>query len=174
MSLKNQKFSEYKKSLLYRKAGGKKIFAGYLVKVKYILDDDAIPEFLSLEETDSVINNFMASTNQLTTEIRNIPPEDLPGEMAAVSHIGGRFYILIDEDWRQCGLLEIDDIGRINTGVSFGKIISNDISLIAHDFSFFINFDFYENNGIYRIEVTQRSRRKQGRQSESRRARRHG
>ncbi|AOK56974.1 hypothetical protein WT15_00015 [Burkholderia stagnalis] len=63
------------------------------------------------------------------------------------------FYVLIDDDWKYCGMLLVRSMEGINVDVEFGDKILNDIVFVSADMSSAMSFDFFEVAGSYLIDV---------------------
>ncbi|WGY68780.1 hypothetical protein KEC55_01945 [Burkholderia cepacia] len=144
---------EYRKELLFRRANGKKILGAYLSKVAVLFPSLARPELLSLEETDLILERFRLVCADLRQEKIRIPAGDVHSQLSAIRNFGGGFYVLVDEDWKYCGLLKVGAIETLNVLVEFGGEILNDLVFISTDMSLVVDFDFFEMNGLQLIDI---------------------
>ncbi|WP_321807810.1 hypothetical protein [Burkholderia sp. BCC1993] len=145
--------TEYRKELLFRRANGKKILGAYLSKVAVLFPSLARPELLSLEETDSILDRFRLTCADLRQEKIRIPAGELHSQLSDIRNFGGGFYVLVDEDWKYCGLLKVGAIEILNVVVEFGGEILNDLVFISTDMSLVVDFDFFEMNGLQLIDI---------------------
>jgi len=145
--------SEYRKELLFRRANGKKIFGAYLVKVAVLFRSLDRPELLSLEETDSILERFGLIRAGYRQEAMRIPAAEIRSELSFIKNFGRGFYVLIDEDWKYCGLLKVGTIGLLNVVVEFGHGILNDIVFISDDMSLAVDLDFFEMDGVRLMDI---------------------
>ncbi|WP_175676543.1 hypothetical protein [Burkholderia ambifaria] len=145
--------SEYRKELLFRRANGKKICGTYLSKVAALFPSLDRPELLSLEETDSILERFRLIRAGLSRETMRIPTEEVRSEFSLIKNFGREFYILIDEDWKYCGLLKVGAIGLLNVALEFGTEILDDLVFISADMSLAVDFDFFEMDGVRLIDI---------------------
>jgi hypothetical protein len=151
--MSERRMNQYRKELLYRKVNGKKIFNDYLGKIASLFPTGGRPDLLSLEETDAVLNRFKAVSAQLRLDTVRIPATTLHAELSDMKNNRGNFYVLIDEDWKCCGMLTVKDLADINVRVEFGDKILNDLIFISGDMSAAISFDFFEVAGNHLIDV---------------------
>ena len=142
-----------KKDILYRKAHGKMILDNYLSKVAYMFPFEKQPELLPLEETDAALEQFRLVSSDLAKETAQISVHELCLELLAIQGSGKSFYVLIDDDWRYCGILKIEKIETLNVALEFGNTIMNDLFFISVDMSLAINLDFFEVDGVYVIDI---------------------
>ena len=145
--------SEYRKELLFRRANGKKIAGAYLSKVAVLFPSLDCPELLSLEETDSILERFRLDRAGYRQEAMRISADELHSELSLIRDFGGSFYVLIDGDWKYCGLLKVGEIGLLNVAVEFGCEILNDLVFISADMSVAVDFDFFEMDGVRLIDI---------------------
>lgn len=145
--------SLYRKALLYRKVSGKKILAIYLSKVAKLFPSLDRQVFLSLEETDAFLERFRLACAGLHHGTTRISADELHSELSVIRDSGKNFYVLIDEDWKYCGLLEAKEIGDLNVAIEFDEKISNDLVFISTDMSQAFNFDFFEMDGHRLVDV---------------------
>uniref|UniRef100_A0A7C1WTL2 Uncharacterized protein n=1 Tax=Pseudomonas graminis TaxID=158627 RepID=A0A7C1WTL2_9PSED len=92
----------YKRGLLYRKAHGNSLRERYKEKLRFMLGVD--PEeryFLSLAETDDVINSYKNWKNIFGRCRIYVLDECLKHFLSKA--VGGDYYLLMDEGWRYCG-----------------------------------------------------------------------
>jgi uncharacterized Fe-S center protein len=154
-AMTEHKMNSYKKEVLYRKANGKKIHEDYLRKIASLLPLKDQWETLSLEETDATINRFRDLSVQLQQRKKQISPEEIHLVISEIKKAGGAFYILIDEDWKYCGMLISNNIFNINTLFKFGQQILNDVIFISTDMSRAVSLDLFEINGKSLVDVTE-------------------
>ncbi|WP_347555813.1 hypothetical protein [Robbsia sp. KACC 23696] len=145
----------YKKEILYRKANGKKIHNDYLRKIASLLPLKDQWETLSLEETDAILNRFRDASARLLQRKRQISLQEIHLVIAGIKQVGGPFYILIDEDWKYCGMLISNGVFNINSLFYFDEKILNDVIFISSDMSMAVSLDFFEVNGKSLIDVTE-------------------
>ncbi|WP_124501821.1 hypothetical protein [Burkholderia sp. Bp9140] len=146
--------NQSKRELLYRKAHGKIILNEYLDKIASLFTTDGQWEMVPLKETDVILERFRAESARLKKEVVIICGNDLCGELSDVKKCQGGFYVLIDDDWRYCGILLVREVKGINIGVKLGEKILNDIIFISTDMSVATSFDFFEAAGRSQVEVT--------------------
>jgi len=82
-----------------------------------------------------------------------IPVEEVRSEFSLIKNFGREFYILIDEDWKYCGLLKVGAIGLLNVALEFGAEILDDLVFISADMSLAVDFDFFEMDGVRLIDI---------------------
>lgn len=145
--------SQYRKELLYRKANGKKVLNDYLGKIASLFPAEDRPEIVPLEETDIALNRFKEASDRLHREATRISRGELHTELSAMRGHHGSFYVLIDEDWKYCGMLLTRSMEGLNVSVQFGDRILNDLIFISADMSVATSFDFFEISGNYLIDV---------------------
>lgn len=140
--------SEYKRNIIFRKAQGKIVMESYLNKITEITGQarDELT-LLSLEETDLIINKLKAINpmDKIEVIVKNMP--ELCDFMTSKTH-DSDFYLLIDEDWKNCGVCFIKSGVIFNGKYDFDKMVSDEIRVISSDFSFQIQSD-YESGDIY-------------------------
>jgi hypothetical protein len=145
--------SEYRKELLFRRATGKRICGTYLSKVAALFPSLDRPELLSLEETDSILERFRLIRAGLSQETIRTPVEGVRSEFSLIKNFEREFYVLIDEDWKYCGLLKVGVIGLLNVALEFGAEILEDLVFISADMSLAVDFDFLEMEGVRLIDI---------------------
>ncbi|KDR34245.1 hypothetical protein [Caballeronia sp. GAOx1] len=145
--------NQYKKELLYRKANGKKLLNEYLGKIASLFPTEDRSEIIPLEETDAVLDRFKAASTQLHQKTERISGSGLHVELSAMKDHHRDMYVLIDEDWRYCGILRVKSTESLNVDFEFGNKILNDIVFIWADMSAAISFDFFEVSGNRLIDV---------------------
>ena len=145
--------SQYRKELLYRKASGKKVLNDYLGKIASLFPTEDRPEIVPLEETDVALNRFKEASGRLHRETARISAGELHAELSAMRRHQGDVYVLIDEDWKHCGMLLTRSMEGLNVSVQFGKKILNDLIFISADMSAATSFDFFEVAGNYLIDM---------------------
>ena len=145
-----------KKEILYRKAHGKIILNTYLSKVAYMFPSEEKPEILSLEETDVILERFRYAFAGIFKKTTEISTHNLCTELSAIQGSGKSFYVLIDDDWKYCGMLKVDKIETLDVAIEFGRKILNDLFFISVDMSLTVSFDFFEMDGDYLIEIEKR------------------
>lgn len=148
-----QTINQCRKDLLYRKANGKRILNDYLGKINSLFPAECQPDLLSLEETDKILNRFKIASTQLHLDTTQIPANILHSELSGMKNHRGNFYVLIDEDWKYCGILLVKSLTDINVHVEFGDKILNDLIFISVDMSAAIGFDFFEVSENHLIDV---------------------
>jgi len=148
------RIDQYKRELLYRKAHGKKLMDAYLSKVAQLFPSGKQPELLALEETDIFLNKFRLLHAELHKEAFRIFPSKLHVELLIIRNSDKKFHVMIDEDWKYCGMLKSREIKLLNTYAMFGEMILNDMVFISDDMSFAYHFDFSQENGVDVIDVT--------------------
>jgi hypothetical protein len=133
----------YKKELLYRKAHGNSLRKRYKEKLQFLLGTD--PEdrlFLSLAETDDIINKLLRNENIFSENAEfSVMDECLMHCLSEVT--GGDYYLLMDEGWRYCGAYIVRDF-NLNMEFEFTKHQSDEIRLVGTDFSKEITIDYTE------------------------------
>lgn len=82
-----------------------------------------------------------------------IPVEEFRSEFSLIKNFGREFYVLIDEDWKYCGLLKVGVIGLLNVALEFGVEILDDLVFISADMSLAVDFDFFEMDGVRLIDI---------------------
>lgn len=144
----------YKKELLYRKAHGNSLREKYKQKLKLLLGID--PEdrlFLSLPETDNIINKIIKNENTFS---ENTEFSDLYEclRYCLSKAIGGDYYVLMDEDWRYCGAYVVCNF-NLNMEFEFNKYQSDEVRLISTDLSTEITIDYTEsyNEDLFEFRV---------------------
>ncbi|MDY7804515.1 hypothetical protein [Burkholderia stagnalis] len=145
--------NQYRKELIYRRVTGKRIFSDYLGKVASLFPTQDRPEIVSLEETDVVLDRFKTASTRLRQEIGRISRSELRTELSVMKDRQRYFYVLIDDDWKYCGMLLVRSMEGINVDVEFGDKILNDIVFVSADMSSAMSFDFFEVAGSYLIDV---------------------
>ena len=136
------KIDPYKRELLYRKAQGKKIMDAFEQKISQLFPKKCMEcVLLDLTETDKIIENIKAlrtfhSQNSDFTSFNDciefIEPEIYNRE----------YYALIDDDWKYCGALKVG-IGILpNAKYNFNENTSDEIRLIAADFTTQVCIDY--------------------------------
>ncbi|WP_175657393.1 hypothetical protein [Burkholderia ambifaria] len=145
--------SEYRKELLFRRANGKRICGTYLSKVVALFPSFDRPEFLSLEETDSILERFRLIRAGLSRETMRIPVEEFRSEFSIIKDFGCEFHVLIDQDWKYCGLLKVGAIGLLNVALEFAAEILDDLIFISADMSLAVDFDFFEMDGVRLVDI---------------------
>lgn len=148
--------SQRKRELLYRRANGKKILDGYLRKVAALFPTAGQEDLVSLEATDAVLSEFGEHRLTLRSRRRRISPLAIRLVLSMISktyHDG--FYVLIDEDWRYCGALRVNDPRSINRSFLFGEAILDDLVFISPGMERAISLDFFEMNGAALIDIVE-------------------
>jgi hypothetical protein len=141
------------KDLLYRRANGKRLLDDYLGKISTLFLVESRSGIVSLEETDLVLDRFRSMSVQLRRETGRISRSDFHVELSTIKRHHKGFYVLIDEDWKYCGMLLVPNLEALNVNVEFGEKILNDIIFVSDDMSFAISFDFFEDAGSYLIDI---------------------
>lgn len=132
--------SEYKRTLLYRKAQANVCKSDYFNKIQSFTDG-AVDEgnFLSLEETDDVINALkkkeILSKTKIEIDSYQQLFEFIKGKVAGLPS-----YLLIDEEWKFCGMYKINN--EFSSDYDFDKLKSDEIRVIPYDLSFQIQIDY--------------------------------
>lgn len=137
--------SEYKRALLYRKAQANVCKSYYFNKIQSFTNDTvAGGNFLSLEETDNIINSLKDKEiiSRTKVEIDNYQQvvELIKEKVAGLSS-----YLLIDEEWKFCGMYKISR--EFSSDYNFDELHSDEIRIISCDLSFQIQID-YDHNEI--------------------------
>ncbi|WP_175924438.1 hypothetical protein [Burkholderia latens] len=145
--------NQYRKDLLYRKVAGKKILSDYLGKVASLFPAEDRPEIVSLEETDIFLERFKEESTRLHQEVGRISRSELHAELVVMKDRRGDFYVLIDEDWKYCGMVLVRTMKDLNADVEFGDKILNDIVFVSADMSFAISFYFFDVADKYLIDI---------------------
>ncbi|WP_345830842.1 hypothetical protein AAGR22_05675 [Erwinia sp. HDF1-3R] len=131
-----------KKDFLYRKAQGNLLKDKYYKKIESLtLNPVNTSNFMSLEDTDLIIEKL--------NEIEEISRKkiELTNMYNLIDLVGGgittkKIYMLLDEEWKFLGAYKVDGIIYINSHYDFEKMESDEIRLIAEDFSFYIQIDY--------------------------------
>ncbi|MFJ3456043.1 hypothetical protein ACIPMZ_03615 [Scandinavium goeteborgense] len=140
--------SEYKRSLLYRKAQGNLCRGKYFNKIKDLINEDVnIDHFLGLEETDSVINSL--KNKEMLSSHKDLF-HSYPDFILFIKEkvVGQSYYLLIDEEWKFCGAYKINHDIEYNKHYDFNESASDEIRIISCDFHFQIQID-YDDRDIY-------------------------
>lgn len=144
----------YKKELLYRKAHGNSLRERYKQKLKFLIGID--PEdrlFLSLTETDNIINKLVKNENTFSENTEfSVLYECLRHCLSKAN--GGDYYLLMDEDWRYCGAYIVRNF-NLNMDFEFNKHQSDEVRLISTDLSTEITIDYTESysEDLYEFRV---------------------
>ncbi|EJH7009840.1 hypothetical protein NK653_004421 [Salmonella enterica] len=132
--------SEYKRALLYRKAQANLRKEYYFNKIQSFTNN-AVDEanFLSLEETDGIINSLknkgMISKNKIEIDSYQLLVEFIKEKVAGLAS-----YLLIDEEWKFCGAYKISN--NLSNNYNFDELHSDEIRIISCDLSFQIQIDY--------------------------------
>lgn len=137
--------SEYKRALLYRKAQANVCKNYYFNKIQSFTNDTVVGgNFLSLEETDNIINSlkYKEISSRTKVEIDNYQQvvELIKEKVAGLSS-----YLLIDQEWKFCGMYKISR--EFSSNYNFDELHSDEIRIISCDLSFQIQID-YDHNEI--------------------------
>lgn len=132
--------SEYKRALLYRKAQANVCKNDYFNKIQSFTNNTVVGgNFLTLEETDDIINSLKDReiNSKIKVEIDNYQQvvEFIKGKVAGLSS-----YLLIDEEWKLCGMYKISS--EFSSDYNFDKLHSDEIRIIPCDLSFQIQIDY--------------------------------
>lgn len=132
--------SEYKRTLLYRKAQANVCKSDYFNKIQSFTDGTVdAGNFLSLEETDDVINALkkkeILSKTKIEIDSYQQLFEFIKGKVAGLPS-----YLLIDEEWKFCGMYKINN--EFSSDYDFDKLKSDEIRVIPYDLSFQIQIDY--------------------------------
>ncbi|MGF6437280.1 hypothetical protein [Kosakonia sp. 1610] len=132
--------SEYKRTLLYRKAQANVCKSDYFYKIQSFTGGAVDEEnFLSLEETDDVIyalkNKEILSKNKIEIDSYQQLFEFIKEKVAGLPS-----YLLIDEEWEFCGMYKINN--EFSSDYDFDKLKSDEIRVIPYDLSFQIQIDY--------------------------------
>lgn len=132
--------SEYKRTLLYRKAQANVCKSDYFNKIQSFTDGTVDEgNFLSLEETDDVINALkkkeILSKTKIEIDSYQQLFEFIKGKVAGLPS-----YLLIDEEWKFCGMYKINN--EFSSDYDFDKLKSDEIRVIPYDLSFQIQIDY--------------------------------
>lgn len=132
--------SEYKRTLLYRKAQANVCKSDYFYKIQSFTGGAVDEEnFLSLEETDDVIyalkNKEILSKNKIEIDSYQQLFEFIKEKVAGLPS-----YLLIDEEWEFCGMYKI--YNEFSSDYDFDKVKSDEIRVIPYDLSFQIKIDY--------------------------------
>ncbi|MGV7960808.1 hypothetical protein QPK13_06705 [Photorhabdus tasmaniensis] len=142
--------SEYRKSLLYRKSQGNVCREEYLNKIKSITNELVnVSDFLSLEETDLIINSLKNKKIISSNEVEIYSCQDL-ASFIKEKVTGVSYYLLMDEKWKFCSAYKIDRNLDYNQDYHFNDLYSDEIRIIACDLSFQIQIDY----DCYNIECS--------------------
>jgi hypothetical protein len=139
---------EYKRSLLFRKAQGKINMDSYFGKITNLTDVNCNDlTLLSLEESDLIINKIkhMSIVDETILDMKNT--NDLCAFITE-EVCNTDFYLLIDEDWKNCGICFMRSGVIFNGKYDFDKMVSDEIRVISADFSFQIQSD-YDSGDIF-------------------------
>ena len=132
--------SEYKRALLFRKAQGNVCRKQYFNKIHSFTNECVeVDNFLDLEETDCIINNIKNREIISRSKIEISYYKDLVGIIEEKT-AKLPFYLLIDEEWKFCGAYKASD--KLAENYDFDKLNSDEIRIIACDFSFQIQIDY--------------------------------
>lgn len=131
-----------KKDFLYRKAQGNLLKDKYYKKIESLtLNPVNTSNFMSLEDTDLIIKklNGKGEISRKKIELTNM--------YNLINSLGEKIttkqcYILLDDEWKFLGAYKVDSIININVHYDFDKLKSDEIRLIAEDFSFYIQIDY--------------------------------
>lgn len=132
--------SEYKRALLYRKAQANVCKNDYFKKIQSFTNC-AIEgaSFINLEETDGIINSLKDKEIISKTKVKVENYQQLiyfiKERVAGLSS-----YLLIDEEWKFCGLYKISN--KFSSDYNFDKLHSDEIRIISCDLSFQIQIDY--------------------------------
>ncbi|EGG9769610.1 hypothetical protein HG599_004551, partial [Salmonella enterica] len=137
--------SEYKRALLYRKAQANVCKNDYFNKIQSFTNDTVVGgNFLTLEETDNIINSLKDKkiNSKIKVEIDSYQQlvEFIKEKVAGLSS-----YLLIDEEWKFCGMYKISS--EFSSDYNFDELHSDEIRIISCDLSFQIQID-YDHNKI--------------------------
>ncbi|NUU69206.1 hypothetical protein HQN64_24435 [Enterobacteriaceae bacterium BIT-l23] len=139
---------EYKRSLLFRKVQGKINMDSYFGKITNLTDVNCNDlTLLSLEESDLIINKIkhMSVVDETILDMKNT--NDLCAFITE-EVCNTDFYLLIDKDWKNCGICFMRSGVIFNGKYDFDKMVSDEIRVISTDFSFQIQSD-YDSGDIF-------------------------
>ncbi len=132
--------SEYKRALLYRKAQANVCKNNYFNKIQSFTNSAVeVGNFLALEETDGIINSLkdkeVISKTKMGIENYQQVVEFIKEHVQGLS-----CYLLIDEEWKFCGMYKINN--EFSSDYNFDKLHSDEIRMISCDLSFQIRIDY--------------------------------
>ncbi|MCX8748393.1 hypothetical protein J3U75_03205 [Snodgrassella sp. B3088] len=129
-----------KRELLYRKAQGKIYKDSYFSKIsKFTNKDVVINNFLSLEETDILIDKINCKKIFWSKKKYNCSYKEVIAFIQSKMN-NQFFYLLIDTEWKYCGAYIV--MNEIAEEYDFDKLISDEIRIIPHNLSFQIRIDY--------------------------------
>jgi len=143
----NTKNSTQRKEILFRRLEGKRRKEKFLKKIESLLEDEIkLGNFFSLEKSDCIANAIATKTKK-TTALK------FPSFHKLIAHfrkelIGNEFYILIDLDWKYCGIYKAEIKSTYKTSYDFIELGVDDIEIIATDLSFGIHIEYYHDSVI--------------------------
>ena len=142
------------KALLYRRATGKRILAGYLRKLATVFPDARQDDLLSLDATDAILARFNEKKSGLREERRRIEPSEVrPFLSKAIKAYQDGFYAFIDDDWKYCGAISFNAPALVASSFEFGDEVLNDLIVIGHGMEMAASLDFFEMNGRWLIDI---------------------
>ncbi|KWI59476.1 hypothetical protein WT72_10895 [Burkholderia pseudomultivorans] len=151
--MSERSMNQYRKELLYRKAAGERILSDYFEKLLSLFPAQDRSEIISLEETDAELDRFTVASTRLHQETGRISTSEPRAELSVMKRRQGEFFVLVDDDWKYCGMLLVRSMEDLNVGIEFGDKILNDIVFVSTDMSFATSFDYFEVAGSYLIDV---------------------
>ncbi|WP_339505650.1 hypothetical protein [Pseudomonas sp. RL_105y_Pfl2_101] len=144
----------YERELLFRKAQGNKLLEEFKKKINSIFLNGYREESRkSLPETDRIIEKLRSM--QLTHCIeRTYESLDECFNFITTQLAKKNFYALIDEDWKYCGAVLIEANTKLNNNFNFDESTSDEIRLIAADFSSQISVDHFQDSDSHLYECS--------------------
>ncbi|WP_152548365.1 hypothetical protein [Siccibacter colletis] len=138
------------RELLYRSAQKKLKLPGLQNKIANLLGDIGIKSFLSLSETDEIVeqalrNNFFYHEEFAFSSL-NDTWRYIEGKMQETD-----CYLLVDTDWQYCGAIVVDKEFRLSDDFNFDDVVCDELRFFSRegdkvatvDFSNSINDDTY-------------------------------
>lgn len=132
--------SEYKRALLYRKAQANVCKNNYFNKIhEFTSSTIESGDFLTLEETDNIINSLKEKDVISNEKIKTINYQQVI-EFIRNKIKASSSYLLIDEEWKFCGIYKIKN--ELSDDYDFDKLSSDEVRIISRDLSFQIKIDY--------------------------------
>jgi len=145
--------SPQRKETLFRKLEGRNRKEKYLRKITSLIDGDINPiNFVSLEYSDFIANAIVKKNKKATKinvssfyEIIDFFKEKLSKN---------EFYILMDCDWKYCGMYKANAGSAYNRSYDFIGLGVDDIELLVADMSFCIHIEYYHDSVTDTYQLT--------------------
>ncbi|WP_024549759.1 hypothetical protein [Siccibacter turicensis] len=123
---------ENKRKLLYRKAQNNVKLPQLHLKLKRLLVDEEVYLFLSLSETDGLINYLSKNNVKFHERCCFSNLKDAWGYINKKVY-GSNCYLYVDTDWKYCGAVALEKGFVLSDGFDFDEVICDELRFFSRE-----------------------------------------